>query len=150
MLPGKSNFSDGPLVMRLFLCAALTLLLPIAAAVAQETSTPQAPEKVQANQTLSYGQGTPSVTCAPGHYCALALQQGETVEKFDEPDRKWSVTQATYGASQFATPMLILSPLAADATSQLTVTTDRRSYVVTLLATKTKWTSLTAFSYPNP
>jgi type IV secretion system protein VirB9 len=136
--------------MRLCLYASLILVLSGGVAIADEATSPLAPEKVAASRTLPYGQGTPTITCAPAHYCALALQQGETIQKVDEPDHKWTVTPTTYGAGQFATPMLILSPSAADLSSDLTVTTDRRTYTLKLLGSATESTSLTAFSYPNP
>jgi type IV secretory pathway VirB9-like protein len=142
--------------MRIFLCAALVLgnlvlgNLTAGLAAADEASSPLAPEKVAANRTLIYGQGTPTITCAPSHYCALALQQGETIQTVDEPDKKWSISPTTYGAGQFATPVVILSPSAADLSSDLTITTDRRRYAVKLVSTATQWTGLSAFSYPNP
>lgn len=121
-----------------------------AGAIAQESSSPLAPEKVGANQTLLYGKGEAVVTCAPSRYCALALQQGETIKSFEEADKNWSITPTTYGAGNFATPVLILSPHGDNLKSTLNITTDRRSYVVTLLGTPTQWTGLTAFSYPAP
>jgi type IV secretory pathway VirB9-like protein len=133
-----------------FVYAGLLLSLTGGLAVADEASSPLAPEKVAANQTIVYGQGTPTVTCAPSHYCALALQPGENIQKVDQPDRKWSISPTTYGAGQFATPVVILSPSADALSSDLTITTDRRQYAVKLVSTMTKWTGLTAFSYPNP
>jgi len=136
--------------MRLYLYVGLMLCLSGGLVFADEATSPLAPEKVAANRTIPYGQGTPTITCAPAHYCALALQQGETIQKVEQPDGKWTVTPTTYGAGQFATPMLILSPSAADLTSELTVTTDRRTYTLKLLGSATESTSLTAFSYPAP
>jgi type IV secretory pathway VirB9-like protein len=80
----------------------------------------------------------------------LALQQGETIQKIDQPDKAWSISPTTYGAGQFATPVVILSPSAAALSSDLTITTDRRQYAVKLVSTMTKWTGLTAYSYPKP
>ncbi len=90
------------------------------------------------------------MACAPEHYCALALQQGETIKTIDQTDKKWSVTPTTYGAGQFATPVVILFPSATDLSSDLTVTTDRRIYAVKLVSSAAHWSALTAFSYPNP
>jgi|GEM_PF-3838653 len=134
---------------RLFL-AALSAICAVTLAHADETSTPQAPEKVGANQTLVYGKGDAIVTCAPTHYCALSLQQGETIKATEAGDQNWSITPTTYGAGNFATPVLILSPHSDNLKTQLTITTDRRSYAVTLVSTADKWTPLTAFSYPAP
>jgi type IV secretion system protein VirB9 len=136
--------------MRQLACVILALLLMPMMALAQESSSPLAPEKVAASNTLIFGDGVPTLTCAPSHYCALALQQGETIKSVDEADRKWSATPTTYGAGQFATPVVILSPSAVDLSSTLTVTTDRRVYNIKLLSSATKWAGLTAFSYPNP
>jgi type IV secretion system protein VirB9 len=130
--------------------ATTALLLMMTAAIAQESSSPLAPEKVAASNTLVYGQGTPTLPCTPGHYCALALQQGETIKTIDQADKKWSVSPTTYGAGQFATPVVILSPSGPDLASDMTITTDRRVYAVKLVSSGTKWNGLTAFSYPNP
>ena len=141
--------------MRISLCASLlhmslALTLTAGPALADEASSPLAPEKVAANQTLAYGQGTPTVTCAPSHYCALALQQGEVIQKIDQPDKKWSVSPTTYGAGQFATPVVILSPSAAGLSSDLDIRTDRRHYAVKLVSSASQWVGLSAFSYPKP
>jgi type IV secretory pathway VirB9-like protein len=136
--------------MRFFLCTGLALCLTAGLAIADESSSPLAPEKVAANQTFVYGQGTSTITCAPTHYCALALQQGEVIQKLDQPDKKWLVSATTYGAGQFATPVVILSPSVADLSSDLDITTDRHHYAVKLVSSATKWTGLSAFSYPNP
>lgn len=136
--------------MRFLFCASLALCMTASLAIADEASSPLAPEKVAANQTFVYGQGTPTVTCAPAHYCALALQQGEVIQRLDQPDKKWSVSPTTYGAGQFATPVVILSPSAAGLSSDLDISTDRRHYAVKLVSSATQWTGLSAFSYPNP
>lgn len=136
--------------MKLIACTVTAFLMMTTMAVAQESSSPLAPEKVAASNTLVYGQGTPTLPCAPGHYCALALQQGETIKSIDQSDKKWSVSPTTYGAGQFATPVVILSPSAPDLASDLTITTDRRVYAVKLVSSGTHWNALTAFSYPNP
>jgi len=140
----------GRIMMRQVLCVTGALLLTMTAAGAQESSSPLAPEKVAASNTLVYGQGTPTVACAPEHYSALALQQGKTIKTIDQTDKKWSVTPTTYGAGQFAMPVVILSPSATDLSSDLTVTTDRRIYAVKLVSSAAHWSALTAFSYPNP
>jgi type IV secretory pathway VirB9-like protein len=136
--------------MRQLFLAALLSTVAIAAADADEASSPLAPEKVGANQTLVYGKGDAVVTCAPTHYCALSLQQGETIKATEAGDQNWSITPTTYGAGTFATPVLILSPHSDNLKTQLTITTDRRSYAVTLVSTVSQWTPLTAFSYPAP
>ena len=65
-------------------------------------------------------------------------------------DQNWSITPTTYGAGNFATPVLILSPRSDNLKTKLSVTTDKRSYSVTLISTANQWTPLTAFSYPAP
>lgn len=136
--------------MRHLLIAVFLSTVALAPAHADEASSPAAPEKVGANQTLVYGAGDAVVTCAPAHYCALSLEQGETIKATQASDQDWSITPTTYGAGNFATPVLILSPHKDNLKTQLTITTDRRSYAVTLIGTADKWTPLTAFSYPAP
>lgn len=134
--------------MKQFSGAAVALLLMTGLAAADESSSPDAPEKVAANKTLVYGQGDATLTCAPEHYCALALQTGETIKTIEQPDKKWTLSPTVYGAGTFATPVVIFSPTAAGLSSDATITTDKRVYQVKLVSTAKDWTPTTAFTYP--
>ena len=134
--------------IKTLMTTAALFLLTAGIAVAQESSNPDAPEKVAANKTLVYGQGEASLTCAPTKYCALALQTGEVIKSIDEPDKKWTLSPTVYGAGTFATPVVIVSPSAAGLSSDFTVTTDRRVYQLKLVSTDKDWTPTTAYTYP--
>jgi type IV secretory pathway VirB9-like protein len=146
----RGDDCNGVLFMRQLFATVLLSIAAMAPAVADEASSPLAPEKVGANQTLVYGKGDAVLTCAPAHYCALSLQQGETIKSIEGGGEDWSITPTTYGAGNFATPVVILSPHGDNLKTRLDITTDRRSYAVTLVGTAGQWTPLTAFSYPAP
>jgi type IV secretory pathway VirB9-like protein len=145
--------------MRLIILAAA--MLAAAPAFAQqngsqpvETSTPWNPEEVPAQTSFDFGAAAePTLVCAPGKYCGLALETGETVQSADADEDHWSVTPTVYGAGKLAKPVILISPFAAGLTDELTITTTSaqqkpRTYKVKLVSDADKWTQLATFRYP--
>ncbi|HVO01958.1 MAG TPA: TrbG/VirB9 family P-type conjugative transfer protein [Candidatus Cybelea sp.] len=119
-----------------------------------ETSTPWNPEQVPAQAAFDFGAAAePVLTCAPGKYCGLALQTGETVLTADANEDHWSVTPTTYGAGNLAKPVILVTPFAAGVSDELTIDTmtaqhKQRSYKVKLVSDAAQWTQLAVFRYP--
>jgi type IV secretory pathway VirB9-like protein len=143
--------------MRLIILAAA--MLAAAPAFAQqngsqpvETSTPWNPEEVPAQTSFDFGAAAePTLVCAPGKYCGLALETGETVQSADADEDHWSVTPTVYGAGKLAKPVILISPFAAGLTDELTITSAQqkpRTYKVKLVSDADKWTQLATFRYP--
>lgn len=141
------------------LMLALVPLVPAPAeaqsAGAVEDSTPWNPEQVPAQTVFEYGAAAePTFVCSPNKYCGLALQTGEQVQGFAANEDDWSVTVTTYGAGKLAKPVLLVTPLAANVSDELTVssltaTQQARSYKIRLVSNAGKWTQLATFRYPD-
>jgi Conjugal transfer protein len=119
-----------------------------------EDSTPWNPEQVPAQTVFDYGGTTePILTCAPGKYCGLALEAGETVLSAEANEEHWSVTPTVYGGGTLAKPVILVTPWAPGLSDELTITTTTakqqpRAYKVMLKSDADKWTQLATYRYP--
>ena len=121
---------------------------------AQESGTPWAPEELPVQTVFDYGaKDEPTLVCAPRQYCAIALEAGETVQTVDTNDEHWSITPTTYGAGNFAKPVILVSPRAAGFSDELVISSiagnqEPRSYKIKLVSDATQYTHLVAYRYP--
>ena len=119
-----------------------------------ETSTPWNPEALPVQAVFDYGsKEEPTLTCSPKNYCAIALQAGETLQTVETNDEHWSVTPTTYGAGNFAKPVILITPRAAGLTDELTIVSvsakqQPRNYKIKLISDAQEYTHLTGFRYP--
>lgn len=93
-----------------------------------------------------YGYSRPTITCAPLHVCAIALQNGEAVTSVSIGDTvRWLLQNATAGAK----PVLMLKPTQAGLSTNLVVTTDKgRIYYMHLVSSKTEYTPMATWYDP--
>lgn len=97
-----------------------------------------------------YGATLPTVVCAPLQVCDLALQPGEIVNNVNLGDKvRWNVAPALSGSPDGQITHLIIKPADAGLVSSMTVETNRRTYAIKLLSTRTLWMPLIAFTYPD-
>jgi type IV secretory pathway VirB9-like protein len=139
------------------LCGATFSLSPATAQESSrqpvEDSTPWNPEQVPAQTVFDYGAAAePVLVCAPGKYCGLALETGETVLSAEANEDHWSVTPTVYGAGKLAKPVILISPIDPGVTDELDITSisagqKGRGYKVKLVSTADKWTQLATFRY---
>ena len=121
---------------------------------AQESGTPWAPEELPVQTVFDYGaKDEPTLVCAPRQYCAIALEAGETVQTVDTNDEHWSITPTTYGAGNFAKPVILVSPRAAGFSDELVISSiagnqKPRNYKIKLVSDATQYTHLAAYRYP--
>jgi hypothetical protein len=119
-----------------------------------ESGTPWSPEELPITTVFDYGAKTePTLVCAPRQYCAIALEAGETIQTTDANDDHWSVTPTTYGAGQFAKPVILVSPRAAGYSDELVISSiaanqQPRNYRIKLVSDAAQYTHLTAYRYP--
>jgi len=118
-----------------------------------EDSTPWNPEQVPAQTTFDYGT-EPTLVCAPGKYCGLALEAGEIVIAAEANEDDWSVTPTTYGAGKLAKPVILVTPFEPGKSDELTISStaangEARSYKVKLVSDVDKWTQLASYRYPQ-
>jgi P-type conjugative transfer protein TrbG len=99
---------------------------------------------------FAFGQTLPSVICAPLYACDVTLEPGEVVTQVDVGDSvRWKITPAVSGSGNKQVTHLIIKPTDAGLTSNMIVSTDRRSYTIKLISRKDLWTPKVAFSYPE-
>jgi len=141
--------------MRSMLFIGAALLIATAARAQQvDDSTPWNPEQVPAQTTFDYGgKSEPTLVCAPGKYCGLALETGETVVSAEANEDNWSVTPTVYGAGKLAKPVILITPFAPGESDELTISTtsaggQARSYKLKLVSDADKWTQLASYRYP--
>lgn len=97
----------------------------------------------------TYGRSLPSVICTPLHVCDLTLEPSERVAELHVGDPvRWKVTLGTGGPGG-ATTHVLVKPTEPDVETDLLVLTDRRTYVVRLVAHPREWMPRVAFSYPE-
>jgi P-type conjugative transfer protein TrbG len=97
-----------------------------------------------------YGATLPTLVCTPLQVCSIQLQAGEVVNDVHAGDRqRWKITPATSGKGDSLTTYIIVKPTDAGLTTNLFVTTDRRSYMIKLASTQHEWIPVLSFDYPD-
>lgn len=96
-----------------------------------------------------FGQGQPEIVCAPLRACSIQLQQGEVINNVILGDTvRWIPAPAKTGEGPMATPHVIVKPTEKGLTTNLLVTTNRRTYVMTLRSSDTNYSSVVGYYYP--
>ena len=97
-----------------------------------------------------YGATIPSVVCAPLHVCDITLQPGEVVNNIEVGDSiRWKVTPAVSGTGPDQTTHVVVKPTDAGLSTDLIITTDRRTYTIKLVSTTSRWMGAIGFNYPD-
>jgi len=97
-----------------------------------------------------FGATLPTLICTPMQVCSIQLQRGEVVNDVHAGDiARWRITPASSGSGANATTFVIVKPTDAGLTTNLFITTDRRSYTIKLASTQTEWMPVLAFDYPD-
>ncbi len=96
----------------------------------------------------TYGATMPVVVCRPLRVCVLQLEQGE---KIIDPPRcgdtaEWQINPSK--PDDRRPPQIYIKPLDSGLTTDLIVTTDRRTYVIALKSRNDKYTPMVSFRYP--
>ncbi len=102
------------------------------------------------NVKYLFGATLPTLVCTPLQVCSIRLQQGEIVNDVHAGDAvRWKITPATEGSGQTASTIIIIKPTDINLTTNLIVTTDRRTYTIKLASTKNDWMPILSFDYPD-
>jgi type IV secretion system protein VirB9 len=97
-----------------------------------------------------FGATMPSIVCAPLYVCDIALQPGETVTTIQAGDSvRWKVTPATSGSEPMLITHAVIKPTDIGLTTNLLITTDRRTYSLKLVSRKDDYMPSVSFSYPE-
>lgn len=98
-----------------------------------------------------YGEGLPTLVCAPLRLCVIELEAGERL--VGDPQIgdavRWVVSAARTGggSGRAATDLLIVKPKTIGLDTALLVATDRRAYYVRLLSRSDRYMARIAFDY---
>jgi type IV secretion system protein VirB9 len=95
-----------------------------------------------------YGAAQPSIVCAPLQVCDVELQPGEQVNSIHLGDAaRWSIEPAITSYGDDEVQHLIIKPMDADLSTSLIVTTNRRTYHLSLRSTRADYMAHVSFTY---
>jgi type IV secretion system protein VirB9 len=96
-----------------------------------------------------YGQGEPTIVCAPLMVCDLALEPGEIVQPpLFLADKRWTAEPGVSGSGASRTTHVILKPSDVGLITNIVIQTNRRSYSIKLVSRLKDYMPLVAFDYP--
>ncbi|MGH3710363.1 MAG: P-type conjugative transfer protein TrbG [Pseudonocardiaceae bacterium] len=99
---------------------------------------------------FTFGETLPSIVCAPLFVCDVTLQAGEVINDINLGDStRWKISPASSGVGASAVTHVLIKPTDAGLTTNLLITTDRRTYILKLVSHRTEWMPRVAFSYPE-
>ena len=98
-----------------------------------------------------FGERTPpTLRCMPLSVCDLVLEPGESIVNVAVGDSiRWLIAPATSGPADATTPHILIKPTEAGLRTNLIVTTNRRTYYLTLVSRKSDPMLRIGFSYPQ-
>jgi type IV secretion system protein VirB9 len=86
-----------------------------------------------------FNESVPKVTCSPLHVCDIAI--GDQV--------RWLTSPASSGAASKTIPHVIVKPVDENISTNMVVTTDKRTYYLYLTSKKTNYVTRLSFYYPH-
>jgi type IV secretion system protein VirB9 len=123
----------------------------IRAANAQATVAPKGADFINASAVYPFAAGTIyQVYTAPERVTDIALQPGETLVAVASGDTvRWVIGDTTSGAGSEKQVHLLVKPFSAGLSTNLVVTTDRRTYHLALASTRGPAMAALSWSYPQ-
>lgn len=122
--------------------------LDIAAGWAGSTAKPAT--GAEGTAMFTFGETLPAIVCAPLFVCDITLQPGEVINDINIGDStRWRISPASSGAGPDAATHVLIKPTDAGLTTNLVITTERRTYVLKLVSHRTEWMPRVAFTYPE-
>jgi len=102
--------------------------------------------------TFAYGGPLPTVLCAPLQICDIELQAGETIRAISMGDTaRWEAMPLTSGPERAETPHVAIKAKVIEPgmTTTLLVTTDRRTYHISLRLSEESFMPRVHFTYSD-
>ncbi len=97
-----------------------------------------------------FGTQQPNVVCAVLQVCDVELQTGEQLNSLHLGDQaRWLVEPAITGSGPTEVQHLIIKPLDVGLKTSLVVTTNRRTYHINLVSSRTDFMPQVGFIYPD-
>ncbi|MET3518104.1 type IV secretion system protein VirB9 [Pseudacidovorax sp. 1753] len=106
---------------------------------------------LNAIQVWPYSEGALyQVYASPGRVTAILLQAGEELVTVAAGDTvRWIVGDTVSGAEEAARVSVLVKPTRPDLTTNLVITTNRRTYLVELTSTEKAWMASVSWDYPK-
>jgi type IV secretion system protein VirB9 len=90
------------------------------------------------------------VYTSPGRVTVIGLQAGESLVAVSAGDTaRWIVGDTTSGGGEGKQVQILVKPTRADLKTNLVITTDRRIYLLDLVATTKTWMASVSWDYPK-
>ncbi|EJF76238.1 P-type conjugative transfer protein TrbG [Bartonella alsatica] len=97
-----------------------------------------------------YGVTLPTLVCTPLEVCTIQLQAGETINSLHAGDTaRWKISPSISGIGAAETTYIVVKPTDAGLTTNLFITTDRRTYMIKLASTQSSSIPILSFVYPD-
>jgi type IV secretion system protein TrbG len=97
-----------------------------------------------------FGTSQPRVVCAVLQVCDIALQQGEQISGVNMGDTaRWLLEPAVTGRGSNEIQHIIVKPLDVNLSTNMVVTTDRRTYNIQLRSHRSEYMAQVSFVYPE-
>lgn len=124
---------------------------PVIAANRAATIEPSVQGFINAVQVFPFAEGVIyHVITAPGQVTDIALQPGEALVSVASGDTvRWVIGDTTSGSGADKRTHVLVKPFAAGLATNLVITTDRRSYHLSLTSTATTALSALSWTYPQ-
>ena len=104
---------------------------------------------VSGTVVIAYSSYTPKIVCRPLYVTDVILQPGEMVTGVHPGDTvRWTFTPSRSGPEGNEQIHVLIKPLAADISTNLIITTDRRTYQLDLMSHSQNFMPSVSFSYP--
>ena len=134
--------------------APTTVIVPDPIKIATETWQRTGEAKMLAGRDgkvlVPFGESAPFIICSVNHVCDIELQAGETVQNVAVGDTaRWYLQPAQSGSGSEITPHIIVKPTQGGLETNLILTTDKRTYYLTLKSSEKEYVTRISFYYPN-
>ncbi|AQX22506.1 MULTISPECIES: P-type conjugative transfer protein TrbG [unclassified Bartonella] len=97
-----------------------------------------------------YGATLPTLVCTPLEICTIQLQVGETINSLHAGDTaRWKISPSISGTGATETTYVVVKPTDAGLTTNLFITTDKRTYMIKLASTQNSSIPVLSFAYPD-
>lgn len=112
--------------------------------------TPSRDDFINAIQNWPYSDGALyQIYTSPGRVTVISLQQGETLVAVSAGDTaRWIVGDTASGSGADRRTQILVKPRRPDLKTNMVITTDRRTYLLDMIATPAAWMASVSWNYP--
>ena len=132
----------------------INVIVPDPVKIATETWQRTGEAKMLASKDgkvlVPFGESSPFIICSVNHVCDIELQAGEVIQNVAVGDTaRWYLQPAQSGSGSEVTPHIIVKPTQGGLETNLILTTDKRTYYLTLKSSEKEYVTRISFYYPT-